>query len=151
MTVLLHRVPAVGFARERLQRSGNLHESEVFAAFRRSIAKYRSPEAMPDDRIRDFVRNWAPDLQRTPNGYLKVGRVCSKYIRCFFSVHSRGTPDPLLDAGIALTQKDRSVKPMASLCSAQGVSLQQRVDPFSGAPTGTAAGGGRSNATDEKT
>lgn len=61
----------VTFAHGRLQRSGNLHESEVFEAFRRSVARYRSSEAMPDDRIRDFVRNWAPDVQRTPNGYLK--------------------------------------------------------------------------------
>lgn len=74
---VLYGDPTVAFARGRLQRSGNLHESEVFEAFRRSVAKYRSSEAMPDERIRDFVRNWAPDVQRTPNGYLKVSRLPS--------------------------------------------------------------------------
>ena len=27
---------------------------------------------MPDDRIRDFARNWAPEMRRTPNGYMKA-------------------------------------------------------------------------------
>jgi len=62
----------VGFARERLQRSGSVHESEIAAAFRQSLAKYRSQDAMPDDRIRDFIRNWHPNSQRTPNGFFKV-------------------------------------------------------------------------------
>jgi hypothetical protein len=34
--------------------------------------RYRSSEAMPDDRIRDFARNWAPEMRRTPNGYMKA-------------------------------------------------------------------------------
>jgi hypothetical protein len=36
------------------------------------FSRYRSSDAMPDDRIRDFVRNWAPDARRTPNGYMKA-------------------------------------------------------------------------------
>lgn len=63
---------AVGFARDRLQRNGSVHESDIATAFRQSIAKYRSTEAMPDDRIRDFIRNWNPTSQRTPNGFFKV-------------------------------------------------------------------------------
>ena len=27
---------------------------------------------MPDDRIRDFARNWAPEMRRTPYGYMKA-------------------------------------------------------------------------------
>ena len=59
------------FARERLQRRGQCHESEVTAAFRQSVSRFRSEEAMPEERVRDFVRNWAPDSSRTPGGFLK--------------------------------------------------------------------------------
>jgi hypothetical protein len=36
----------------RLQRAGRCHESEVFKAFRREVAKYRDPEVLPDTILR---------------------------------------------------------------------------------------------------
>lgn len=58
---------------ERLQRSGGCHESEVAEAFRKTVPRLRSTDAMPDTRVRDFVRAWHPDVRITPNGYWKVG------------------------------------------------------------------------------
>jgi hypothetical protein len=52
-------------------RKGRCHESEVFAAFRRQHARYRQPDTMPDATLRDMVRNWHPDAERTRTGYLK--------------------------------------------------------------------------------
>lgn len=68
-----HRLPctAVAFANTRLVRSGRCHESEVAAAFRQAYGKYRSREALPDTVLRDLVRNWHPDADRTPNGYYR--------------------------------------------------------------------------------
>ncbi len=62
---------AVTFAEVRLVRSGRCHESEVAAAFRREHARYRSKEALPDAVLRDLIRNWHPDADRTPNGYYR--------------------------------------------------------------------------------
>lgn len=59
------------FADVRLQRAGRCHESEVYAAFRREVARYRRPEALSDAVLRDMVRNWHPDVMRTRNGYFK--------------------------------------------------------------------------------
>ncbi|GLC60058.1 hypothetical protein PLESTB_001568700 [Pleodorina starrii] len=61
----------VAFAESRLVRSGRCHESEVAAAFRREHARYRSREALPDAVLRDLIRNWHPDADRTPNGYYR--------------------------------------------------------------------------------
>lgn len=62
---------AAGFADKRLQRGGRCHESEIFSAFRRDFARYRSAEALPDTVLRDMVRNWYPDVERTRTGYYK--------------------------------------------------------------------------------
>ncbi|GIL79017.1 hypothetical protein Vretimale_75 [Volvox reticuliferus] len=61
----------VGFAESRLVRSGRCHESEVAAAFRREFPRYRSREALSDGVLRDLIRNWHPDADRTPNGYYR--------------------------------------------------------------------------------
>jgi hypothetical protein len=63
--------PAATFADVQLLRKGRCHESEVYAAFRRQHARYRQPEALPDSTLRDMVRNWHPDVERTRTGYLK--------------------------------------------------------------------------------
>lgn len=47
---------AAAFARQKLQKSGRCHESEVFKQFRRANARYRSEEAISDDVLRDMVR-----------------------------------------------------------------------------------------------
>ena len=67
---------AVRFAEERLQPRGSCHETEIFRAFRRSNARYREEEALPDPQLRRFIRNWAkqyiyPTAERTGNGYFK--------------------------------------------------------------------------------
>ena len=62
---------AVNFADARLQPNGRCHESEVFAAFRREVARYRAPEAVTDEQLRSFVRNWAAGATRSSTGYLK--------------------------------------------------------------------------------
>lgn len=62
---------AAVFANDKLQRSGRCHESEVFNAFRRSHARYRSADVLPDSALRDMVRNWQPGVERTRMGYLK--------------------------------------------------------------------------------
>lgn len=62
---------AAAFANNKMQRSGRCHESEVFAAFRRSNGRYRSPDVLPDSTLRDMVRNWHPGVERTRTGYLK--------------------------------------------------------------------------------
>lgn len=54
-----------------MQRSGRCHESEVFSAFRSQYARYRSLEAVPDNILRDMVRNWHPSVDRTKTGYLR--------------------------------------------------------------------------------
>uniref|UniRef100_A0A7S3VVQ5 Uncharacterized protein n=1 Tax=Dunaliella tertiolecta TaxID=3047 RepID=A0A7S3VVQ5_DUNTE len=59
------------FAAQKLQKSGRCHESEIFKQFRRSYAKYRSEEAISDDVLRDMVRNFHPDVDRTPKGFFK--------------------------------------------------------------------------------
>ncbi len=79
--VLLCSLPcmrAVGFADARLQRNGRCHESEVFAAFRRDLVRYRAPEAVTDDQLRSFVRNWAAGATRSSTGYLKGVSVAAR-------------------------------------------------------------------------
>jgi hypothetical protein len=71
---LLPSSPAAGWAATRLQRSGRCHESEVFGAYRRARPKYRGEtgaEALPDALLRDLIRNYHPNLERTRTGYLK--------------------------------------------------------------------------------
>lgn len=62
---------AASWADQRLQRGGRCHESEVYAAFRRQHALYRRPDSLPDATLRDMLRNWYPDVDRTRTGYLK--------------------------------------------------------------------------------
>lgn len=69
-------VLAVEFANERLQPRGGCHETEIFSAFRRSNARYRTEEALPDVTLRQFIRRWAkqyiyPTAERTGNGFFK--------------------------------------------------------------------------------
>jgi uncharacterized membrane protein YgcG len=47
------------------------HESEVFKSFRNGNPKYRSEEVLNDDYMRDMIRNWYPEVERTRSGYLK--------------------------------------------------------------------------------
>lgn len=47
------------------------HESEVFKSFRKGNPKYRSEEVLNDDYLRDMIRNWYPEVERTRSGYLK--------------------------------------------------------------------------------
>ena len=67
---------AANFADERIQPRGSCHETEIFQAFRRSNAKYRTEEALSDNDLRQYIRNWAkqymyPTAERTANGYFK--------------------------------------------------------------------------------
>lgn len=71
LSVMSRCLHAVGFADVRLQRNGRCHESEVFAAFRRELPRYRAPEAVTDEQLRSFVRNWAAGATRSSTGYLK--------------------------------------------------------------------------------
>jgi hypothetical protein len=76
---------AVSFADARLQRNGRCHETEVFAAFRREVARYRAPEAVSDEQLRGFVRNWAAAATRSSTGYLKGVSVAARayiYLPC---------------------------------------------------------------------
>lgn len=68
----------MGFANLRLQRSGRCHESEVFAAFRKELPKYRSPEVADDEQLRSFVRNWHPNASRSASGFLKGVSVAAR-------------------------------------------------------------------------
>lgn len=87
---------------------------------------------MPDDRIRDFARNWAPEMRRTPNGYMKAHAENLETVQQALPLRliSRRPRYKTLPCGLHSAQV---------LSRPQGVSLQQRVDPFSGAATGTAA------------
>jgi hypothetical protein len=78
LTARVWRVHAVGFANLRLQRSGRCHESEVFAAFRKELPKYRSPEVTDDEQLRSFVRNWHPTATRSRSGFLKGVSVAAR-------------------------------------------------------------------------
>ncbi len=67
---------AVQFADERLQPRGSCHETEIFTAFRRSNARYRREDTLPDATLRRFIRTWAkqyiyPTAERTGNGFFK--------------------------------------------------------------------------------
>lgn len=55
----------------RKNSSKRCHESEVFKLFRKANPKYRSEEVLNDDYLRDMIRNWYPDVERTKSGYLK--------------------------------------------------------------------------------
>lgn len=59
------------FADRRLRRAGRCHESEVFAAFRREHARYRSPDVVDDATLRTMVANWHPGVDRSKNGFYR--------------------------------------------------------------------------------
>ncbi|PNW72899.1 hypothetical protein CHLRE_14g610850v5 [Chlamydomonas reinhardtii] len=61
----------VGWANGRLVRSGRCHESEIQTAFRKQFPRYRSQDALTDATLRSLVRNWAPEVDRTPNGFYR--------------------------------------------------------------------------------
>ncbi|KAK9847275.1 hypothetical protein WJX84_011768 [Apatococcus fuscideae] len=69
------------WANERLQRSGQCHESEIFGSFRKQFARYRSPETLSDAALKDMVRNWHPNASRTANGYYKNVSVQAKVVQ----------------------------------------------------------------------
>ena len=63
---------AASFARERLQRGGRCHESEIWKEFQKDHPEFRSDEKKIDEQyLRDMVSNWHPKAQRTPSGYYK--------------------------------------------------------------------------------
>ncbi len=62
---------AAAWADERLQKSGQCHESEVYSSFRKQFARYRSPDTLSDAALKDMIRNWHPSASRTANGYYK--------------------------------------------------------------------------------
>jgi hypothetical protein len=64
------------WAKTRLQSRGSCHEIEIFSAFRRENSKYRSPETITNEILRDMVRNWSTrgsgeQLDRTSRGFMK--------------------------------------------------------------------------------
>ena len=69
------------FASDRLERAGpqySVHKTEIVAAFRRSVAKYRSADAsgVPDTAIEKIARRWIyanprPGALVTPAGFFK--------------------------------------------------------------------------------
>lgn len=61
-------LPAVRFASARLQRSGRCHESEILRALGRELPRYRS---LDSNTMRQLVRNWAPDADRSSQGFYK--------------------------------------------------------------------------------
>mmetsp|Transcript_26026 Transcript_26026/g.56774 ORF Transcript_26026/g.56774 Transcript_26026/m.56774 type:complete len:323 (-) Transcript_26026:763-1731(-) len=80
------------FADARLQKAGRCHESEVFGAFRKEFAKYRREEVISDAVLRDMVRNWHPDVERTPRGFYKNMSVVAR--RDPFTGETVGQPRP---------------------------------------------------------
>ncbi|EIE27726.1 hypothetical protein COCSUDRAFT_55711 [Coccomyxa subellipsoidea C-169] len=84
------------FADARLQRSGRCHESEIRAALKVEVRRFRSPDSLSSSALRDMIRNWHPNAERTASGYYK------------------------------------------------NLALRQRVDPFTGEMTGSAAAVGTS-------
>ncbi|KAK9917166.1 hypothetical protein WJX75_001505 [Coccomyxa subellipsoidea] len=82
------------FADARLQRSGRCHESEIRAALKGEVRRFRSPDSLSSSALRDMIRNWHPSAERTATGYYK------------------------------------------------NLALRQRVDPFTGEITGSAAAAG---------
>jgi hypothetical protein len=56
---------AARFAERRLRRGGRCHESEIWTAFRREHARYRSADVLPDATLRTMVLNWFPEAERT--------------------------------------------------------------------------------------
>ncbi|KAI7839403.1 hypothetical protein COHA_006804 [Chlorella ohadii] len=59
------------FADARLQRSGRCHETEIIKALQRELPQFRREGALEGAALRQLVRNWAPDAERTSAGYFK--------------------------------------------------------------------------------
>ena len=59
------------FAEARLELAGRCHISEIGRAFRRSNPRYRTPEQLSDKTLRSLVANWAPQAQRSSQGYYR--------------------------------------------------------------------------------
>ena len=58
-------------AEVRLELAGRCHISEIGRAFRRSNPRYRTPEQLSDKTLRSLVANWAPQAQRSSQGYYR--------------------------------------------------------------------------------
>lgn len=63
--------PAARFADARLQRSGRCHESEILKALQREMPQFRREGALDGNTLRQLVRNWHPDADRSSNGFYK--------------------------------------------------------------------------------
>ncbi|KAL4856150.1 hypothetical protein ACK3TF_003300 [Chlorella vulgaris] len=61
------------FANVRLERRGRCHETEIVRALQRDLPKYREggSAALDSSTLRKLVRNWAPEAERSSNGYYK--------------------------------------------------------------------------------
>ena len=59
------------FADNALLPTGRCHESEIFKSFRSRFGRYRTQEALQDTRIRDMVRNWNRDAERSRTGWYR--------------------------------------------------------------------------------
>ncbi len=60
---------AARFADARLQRSGRCHESEIRAALKVEVRRFRSPDSLSSSALRDMIRcaqeiNLIPDVYR---------------------------------------------------------------------------------------
>lgn len=109
-----------GFANERLQRTGRAHETEVFRAFRQSFARYRSQESISDATLRDMVRNWHPDAQRTPGGYYKNLAVQAR-VDPFTGKGGASTTQAAAAASVGSVQGSSSSSSSANTSSSDGV------------------------------
>ena len=66
-----HAALPARFADARLQRSGRCHESEILRALQREMPQFRREGALDAGSMRQLVRNWQPDAERSSNGYWK--------------------------------------------------------------------------------
>ncbi|KAL4422128.1 hypothetical protein ABPG77_003413 [Micractinium sp. CCAP 211/92] len=59
------------FADAQLQRRGRCHETEILRALGRAQPRYRGDRMLDGLTLRDLVRNWHPEAERTSQGYYK--------------------------------------------------------------------------------
>ena len=78
------------FAEARLELAGRCHFSDVGRAFRRTHPRYRTPEQLSDKTLRALVANWAPQAQRSSQGYYRGLSVREVPLEPTRSISSRG-------------------------------------------------------------
>lgn len=97
----------------RLQRKGNCHETEIFEAFRRENARYRSMDTISDEILRDMIRNWGRQsnygsgVERTSRGFIKGISVLARSDP--FTGERRGIEPPTLPSSV----EGSSIEPAA--------------------------------------